>query len=128
MLKQGTLSCINLIKSKNMLFLLNTNSFNIRSTLSKYYSNKLCTNNIIEKSNSQKIGDLSKNNINKAKIFSPKITLINKDESTIITKEEAENIAKRKHLKLIKISDCDHQTKRATYRLIKNKTFLKIYI
>jgi translation initiation factor IF-3 len=48
---------------------------------------------------------------------SPKITLIAKDESvSIVSLVEAQKLAKRRDLKLVKILDLDTKTKRAIYK------------
>lgn len=48
----------------------------------------------------------------------PKITLISGDQLTIVTLEEAQNISKRRDLKLVKIVDLDTKTQRPVYKLM----------
>ncbi|KAL0118805.1 hypothetical protein PUN28_009459 [Cardiocondyla obscurior] len=49
----------------------------------------------------------------------PKITLVSPDNSvTVIVLEEAQRLAKRRNLNLIKISDLDSKTHRPTYKLV----------
>ncbi|XP_077292589.1 mitochondrial translation initiation factor 3 [Arctopsyche grandis] len=56
----------------------------------------------------------------------PRITLISSDNSvSILDKAEAENIAKIKRFKLVKIEDYDAQTRRPVYKLMSPSEYLK---
>ncbi|XP_011300422.1 uncharacterized protein mIF3 [Fopius arisanus] len=63
---------------------------------------------------------------NKRKIFIPKITLLSENnEMTVMTIEEAEKLARRRDLKLVKVVDVETRVDRPVYRLMKIQDFLK---
>ncbi|XP_050307795.1 translation initiation factor IF-3, mitochondrial isoform X2 [Anthonomus grandis grandis] len=55
----------------------------------------------------------------------PKITLLHGDELTVTTLEEAQKLAKRRDLKLMKVTDIDTKTQRAVYRLLSGAEYLQ---
>ncbi|XP_015124766.1 uncharacterized protein LOC107046622 [Diachasma alloeum] len=63
---------------------------------------------------------------NKRKIFIPKITLLSEtNDMTVMTLQEAEKLARRRDLKLVKVVDVDTRTERLVYRLMKIQDFMK---
>lgn len=64
---------------------------------------------------------IKKDTDSKKRFLDPKITLIGTDENiSVITLQEAEKLAKRRDLKLLKISDLDDKAQRPLYRLFTN--------
>lgn len=104
----SSLSCIKINNKKNII-LSSTRSI----STSKYYYNE---KDVIEEEVKTK----------KKKIFIPKITLLSdKDEISVMTLEEAQKLAKRRALKLIKIVDFDTKTERPVYKLMNISDFIK---
>ncbi|KAF7993286.1 hypothetical protein HCN44_006346 [Aphidius gifuensis] len=101
-------SCVKINNKKNII-LTSTRSI----STSKYYYHE---NDVIEEEVKAK----------KKKIFIPKITLLSeKDEISVMTLDEAQKLAKRRALKLIKIVDFDTKTERPIYKLMNISDFIK---
>lgn len=69
-------------------------------------------------SNANRQGDEKENEKKRKTNIIPKITLINVDEVSIVTLEEAQKISKRRDLKLVKIVDVDTKSQRPVYKLM----------
>lgn len=56
----------------------------------------------------------------------PKITLVSLDNSVTVTVlDEAQRLAKRRKLNLVKVSDLDSKTQRPVYKLMNSSVFIK---
>ncbi|XP_030745807.1 uncharacterized protein LOC115874708 [Sitophilus oryzae] len=77
-----------------------------------HYSNKPVRNIVAER-------DPETGQIKKKKLpIIPKVTLLHGEDITITTLEEAQKIAKRRDLKLVRIIDLDTKTQRPVYKLM----------
>lgn len=72
------------------------------------------------------VSDEPKKSNSKRKIFIPKVTLLSDTgDMTVMTLEEAEKLAHRRNLKLVKVVDVETRSERAVYRLMKVQDFMK---
>ena len=95
------------LKNLVRLGLINTRPLLINSLVN--YSSKLAKNEDMKNPKTQQFKDPRKQ--------SPKITLINTDESiTIVALDEAQHISKRRNLKLVHVMDMDVKTLRPVYK------------
>ncbi|XP_060530889.1 translation initiation factor IF-3, mitochondrial [Cylas formicarius] len=87
-------------------------SFIINFQQQEFYSNKPSSNILLEKD--PETGEVKKR---KTTII-PKITLLHGDAIDVVTLEEAQKIARRRDLKLVKILDVDTKSNRTVYKLM----------
>lgn len=97
----------------NNLRQINPSSYEICSFINKRYSSSK-PNAFITKTVDPETGEVKKR---KTTII-PKITLLSGNDVTVTTLVEAEKLAKRRDLKLVKIIDLDTKTQRTVYKLM----------